>query len=97
MSRYRETIAVAREERVAMMKERLRGLIVCDVLIVGTRYGGSYEGAPWVAWIGDPDWLDDYQNDDVACREFWHDYKDAPKGLGKTPDEALADLVKQAR
>ena len=68
-----------------------------DVAILGTRYNGTYEGAKWVAWLGDLEWLDEYQGNDVDCMTFWYDYKDAPIGRGATPNDALADLVRQAR
>jgi hypothetical protein len=63
-----------------------------DVLIFGTRYGGTYEGGAWIAWVGDPEWLDDYQSGDNACQDFWQDYKFAPIGRGDSPEEALEDL-----
>jgi hypothetical protein len=101
--RQRDRVAV-REERVEIMRARLEGMVLpdgmvstCDVTIFPARYGGSYEGAEWLAWIGDPEWLDDYQAGDNACASFWEDYRRAPVGRGSDPNGALADIVRQAR
>jgi hypothetical protein len=84
-----------RANRTAIMRARLPHLGDYEVVIVGTRYGGVYEGAAWVAWPGEPEWLDDYAAGDNACAEFWQDYANAPLGRGEDPNGALADLMRQ--
>src|SRR6201999_3366352 len=54
------------------------GLLECGVIIFGARYGGGYEGALWLAWCGDLEWLDDAQAGDTECMWFWKDYESAP-------------------
>ena|SRR5208282_5146695 len=65
-----------------------------DVTIVGARYGGVYEGAKWIAWIGNLEWLDEHQGGDIQCEGFWTDYREAPIGRGEDPNSALADLAR---
>lgn len=82
------------------MRDRLSSIargVTFDVTIVGARYGGTYEGAKWIAWPGEIEWLDDHQSGDNACIDFWQDYAHATLGRGSTPDEALADLVTKAQ
>ena len=86
-------LASVRAERTGFMWFRVEsGLYDYDVLILGTRYGGCYEGGKWIAWVGDPEWLDDYQSGDNPCQAFWQDYKFAPIGRGDSPEKALDDL-----
>ena len=86
-----------RDERTDFMWFRVENRVYDhDILIFGTRYGGTYEGGLWVAWVGDPDWLDDYQSGDNACQDFFQDYKLAPIGRGDSPQQALDDLVRVA-
>jgi hypothetical protein len=86
-------IRAAREDRTDFMWERCsRGVPPFDVLIYPARYGGIYEGAQWLAWMGEIEWLDEHQGCDVECPSFYADYRHAPIGRGPTPDEALADL-----
>jgi hypothetical protein len=88
---YRER--VERKQRSQLMWERVASEVhEFDVAILGTRYGGVYEGGNWIAWVGDLDWLDDYQAGDLACQAFFEDYSDAPIGRGETPQAALDDL-----
>ena len=68
-----------------------------DATIVGARYGGIYEGARWMAWPGEPEWLDEHQSGDDECETFWMDYGSAPIGRGDTPNDALADLARICR
>jgi hypothetical protein len=86
-----------RKERTEFMWERVaHGVNDFDVAILGTRYGGCYEGGNWIAWVGDPEWLDDYQGDNADCPAFFEDYADAPIGRGETPQAALDDLIRRA-
>lgn len=62
------------------------------VSIYEARYGGAYEGALWYAVRMPIEWLDDDQNGDAECMEWFLDYREAPIGRGATPDAALADL-----
>lgn len=70
------------------------------VIIVRDRYQGVYSGATWTAWnkYAVPDAID---ADDCTCaEEFWTRYEhavDGPVGRGLTPDEALADLLRQLK
>src|ERR1700684_1759491 len=81
-----------RRGRVDIMWERAERCQSCDVLIFGKRYCGAYEGAPWVALLADPEWLDDFQAGDNACKRWWKDYAEAPIGRGDSPNEALESL-----
>jgi hypothetical protein len=107
---YQTKILVARLEKAACGARKghqrlpdvvsARGdLCAWEIILFGTRYGGSYEGGDninWIAWIGEPEWLDDYRAGDVACAGFFADYMGAPMGRGPSPDTALDDLVRQA-
>ena len=105
-------LVLERVGRVKIMRARLECMVLptpdarvstLDVSIHQARYGGSYEGDPpgssveWFTWIGDIDWLDDAWADDVGCAGFWEDYRGAPVGRGSTPNDALEDIVRQAR
>jgi hypothetical protein len=93
----RLTQVMQRADRTQWMWQRIEnGLHGYDVVIFGTRYGGAYEGGEWVAWVGDPGWLDHHQSGDVACMEFWADYRDAPIGRGDSPHAAYEHLVRVA-
>ena len=80
-----------RAEEHARLHERYNHAL-WDVYIFGARYGGTYEGGKWLAWIGDHEWLDEHHGCDIECLHFWDDYQMAPIGRGNAPDEALADL-----
>jgi hypothetical protein len=89
--------ASLRAERTEHMWFRVESRVYDhDVLIFGTRYGGIYEGGSWIAWVGDAEWLDDYQSGDNACQKFWQDYKFGPVGRGESPEKALDDLRRVA-
>lgn len=60
------------------------------VTIIAARYGGAYEGAPWIAF-NDYQAPDFAQADDVSCATFFATYA-KPIGRGLTPDAALGDL-----
>jgi len=86
-----------RKLRSQLMWDRVAsGVNEFDVAILGTRYGGAYEGGRWIAWVGDLEWLDDYQACDIDCQIFFEDYTDAPVGRGETPQAALDDLRRRA-
>ena len=91
--RNRDRKREERELRSQFMWERVANEVhEFDVAILGTRYGGAYEGGRWIAWVGDLEWLDDYQAGDNTCATFFEDYTDAPIGRGETPQAALDDL-----
>src|SRR5271168_1197122 len=82
-----EVAAIMRDKRIEVMWHRAKehaglGNTLWDVYIFGARYGGAYEGAKWLAWIGDPEWLDDHMGNDIECPNFWDDYRTAPIGRG---------------
>lgn len=63
--------------------------------ITADRYGGTYSGAPWLAFPDEPgDVPADVFGEDGECAMFWSAYK-YPVGKGSTPQEANEDLVKQ--
>ncbi len=78
---------------------------ISPVTIICDRYGGTYSGAPWLAFNLDPeDVPEDVSGDDVECMMFWEhqrsmeilDRKHAmPIGRGNGPDEALQDLYRK--
>lgn len=78
------------------------------VTILKSRYGGAYEHAQWVAFNDYPEHLADAVADDSTCGVFFAGGVDrsvdpevelppypGPIGRGDTPDEALADLLRQ--
>lgn len=86
-----------RKLRTQFMWDRVAGGVKeFDVVILGTRYDGAYEGGRWIAWVGDIEWLDDYQGCDIECPIFFEDYAGAPIGRGETPQAALDDLHRRA-
>ena len=66
------------------------------VTIVMSRYQGTYEGAPWLAFPVDSEDLadSDYAGEDSECMIFFSECEErqVPIGRGATPDEALANL-----
>ena len=80
------------------------------IAIVQSRYGGTYEGGEWHA-IADyevfldcgndaPDYVTAYHEyatgDDCAAFDFWQlDYARMRVGVGDTPNDALASLLKK--
>lgn len=62
------------------------------VTIVRSRYGGCYEGAPWLAFNLDPNQIpEDWNGGDTECSEFFFK-TDLPIGRGASPDGAIEDL-----
>ena len=60
--------------------------IVCD------RYGGTYSGGKYTAWMLDPwDVPEGIDECDPLCNIFWSHYTE-PVGLGATPMQAMEDL-----
>lgn len=70
--------------------------ILWPVTIVKSRYGGTYEGAEWLAFNNSPEQVGagGALGDDCECLDFFAD-PGLLVGKGSTPDEALSDLEKQ--
>ena len=89
---YRETVLTG---------DRLRArLSIYPATIVQARYGGSYEGAPWVCFpvhvqrFAESEWRA-WDGDDIECGRFWRHAQDENWliGLGQTPTDAYDDLL----
>jgi hypothetical protein len=66
--------------------------------IVPARYGGVYEGAPWLAFPCDPDAIPDgWDGGDPECAGFFAEYSGAPIGRGGSPDWAHQNLIERLR
>lgn len=66
--------------------------------IVPARYGGAYEGAPWLAFPADPCAIPEgWDGGDPECAGFFADYRDAPIGRGSSPDAAHRNLIERLR
>lgn len=60
--------------------------LVCD------RYGGTYSGGIYTAWMCDPwDVPVEIEESDGPCDLFWESYT-GPVGKGATPLQAMEDL-----
>lgn len=79
-----------------------RNLSLYPIVIRESRYGGVYENGMWhaiancesEAW--NADYFDYLYGDDEAAIAFWWESEAAKKvGVGKTPNDALADLFKK--
>ena len=65
------------------------------VTIIRTRYGGVYEGGDWAAFNCDEwDVPGDATAGDPECEAFWREPKAVRVGVGGTPDQALAALLR---
>ncbi len=61
--------------------------------IIADRYMGTYSGGMYVAFPLDAKEIPEGPDQsDIECMNFWDDYED-PYGIGKTPNEALQNLV----
>ena len=77
-------------------------LTIYPATIVQARYGGSFEGAPWLCFpvhvqrFAEPAWRD-WDGDEIECGEFWRRVQGEGWliGLGKTPTDAYDDLISQ--
>lgn len=73
------------------------------VTIVPARYGGTYEGGPWICFpvhaerLAKGQWRD-WQGDDLGCAEWWAESvrQGWPIGLGASPDLAYRNLIERA-
>lgn len=67
------------------------------VTIVKARYGGTYEGGPWLAFELCPDQLpEDWDAGDIECMEFWANPENSKDvGIGQSPDLALKELQRK--
>lgn len=95
-SRMAEFERFTSSERSAPMLLHMWRLNEYPTTIVPARYGGAYEGAPWLAFpyrIADSTHTH-WDGNDVECKQFWVevDDQDFPIGRGASPSEALADL-----
>lgn len=65
---------------------------IYPVTIVSDRYGGTYSGGQYTAWLCDPwDVPSEIDEGDVGCSQFWCNCKEIV-GKGATPMLALEDL-----
>ncbi len=63
------------------------------VTIVSARYGGVYEGGPWVAFARHPDELPiEWNAGDVFASRYYEEHSDEI-GVGMTPDAAYRNLL----
>ena len=68
----------------------------CPLCIVEDRYGGAYSGAKYLAFHMLPFSVAELDVDagDIPCQYFWeNEAEDYIIGKGKTPEEALNDLM----
>jgi hypothetical protein len=69
------------------------------VTVFMARYGGTYEGAPWIAVQArnNSELLHGSQGGDISCFEWFNARRvhNIPTGRGNTPDQAVADLAQQ--
>jgi hypothetical protein len=65
------------------------------VTIVSARYGGVYEGAPWVAFARHPDELPiEWNAGDVFASPYYEEHSEEI-GVGMTPDAAYRNLLEK--
>ena len=75
-------------------------LSIYPATIVQARYGGSYEGAPWLCFpvhvqrFAEPGWRA-WDGDEIECGRFWRHAQGEGWliGLGQTPTGAYDDLL----
>ena len=60
-----------------------------------SRYNGVYEGGQWIAWSGYSDLPDDATGGDLECQSFFMEPRSARIGRGRTPDQAVNDLIER--
>ena len=71
---------------------------IYPLVIIRDRYTGVYSGGKYTAWSGDVEDIlppPEVEDEDVVCRNFWHEQEKTPTyivGKGDTVSEALADL-----
>lgn len=69
---------------------------IYPLTIIRDRYGGIYSGGEYTAWNEDfyslPEEID---GDDVTAARFFYKCDSYCYGTGKTPDEALEDLIRK--
>lgn len=73
------------------------------VTICPARYGGTYEGGPWLAFPVQPEILanlawEDWNGSDIECTQWWARAaaEGWPVGRGDAPDLAYRDLIRIA-
>lgn len=79
------------------LTKRILELDLYPVSIYQTRYGGVYEGldALWFAVSGD--FPESAVGDDDDCLDFWLSDASLLVGRGKTPNEALVNLIQRVK
>ena len=79
------------------LTSKITSLNLYPVSIHQTRYGGVYEGqdALWFAVSGDVP--EDAVGDDDECLDFWISDASLFVGRGRTPNEALVNLLDRAK
>lgn len=66
---------------------------VYPLTVLAARYGGTYEGAKYVAFNDKPGVVVSALGDDIMCAAFFDTYERLkPIGRGATPQEASEDL-----
>ncbi len=67
------------------------------IIVMQSRYGGTYEGGPWFAISGFENLsgglIDYLEGDDCDAVDFWDAKHDFPIAVGNTPNEAVNLLV----
>lgn len=70
----------------------MTSLYLYPVTVICSRYGGVYEGGPWVAFNLEPQQIDlSVHGDDIEC-SAWFDAFDGHYGFGSTPSAAVEHL-----
>lgn len=79
------------------LTKAIQTLNLYPVSIHQTRYGGVYEGvdALWFAVSGDLP--DSAVGDDDECLDFWLSDASLLVGRGRTPNEALVNLIQRVK
>lgn len=91
--------AVVDLARIERRQEELPALpAVHPLTVLASRYRGTYEGAPWVAFNERPEDLKQAMSDHISGGSFFRLYERfKPIGRGKSPDEAIRDLAQKVR
>lgn len=83
------------------MEKNLRDLGLYPVVVRQSRYSGIYEGGLWFAIPNHEEmglaeqYVDYLYGDDCDAVDFWDSELAKTFGVGNTPNEAVADLIKK--